>query len=383
MQKSKKSTERQEELVNAFRAYLQTTITAEQFGQRAQLSALPGAKTANYCLSLAELNDNILARELAAPVNAILEQIQEAIIDFSRPLYHKTIHDPKKEKEYEDILCELDFALVLISRRIHSLIGFRAKRTNCPDLLIDHIGKMLHGFEAVSLIRKYQKDFPEDVCHDGDTIVDGGFPEMFAWDTYERVEALNDFADEFPDYVKPAAKSMHGWPMLAHRHTSNRKRFEELASRLDLGVDYPLDASEGARFRPDSPFVRYLDPLICKLTYVHSQTVNKTYESPEKETEDLRRWLWDGQDDRLGVDEVEIARVLRKLPRLTKQTAIEWSEKVIVPLIMATDARDWQNSEEAALKQILKQKGVKSRATFKSRLLSAVSATLRRLARPT
>jgi hypothetical protein len=34
------------------------------------------------------------------------------------------------------------------------------------------------------------------------------------------------------------------------------------------------------------------------------------------------------------------------------------------------------------LQKIAKQKGVKSRATFKSRLLAAVTATLRRLARP-
>jgi hypothetical protein len=51
-------------------------------------------------------------------------------------------------------------------------------------------------------------------------------------------------------------------------------------------------------------------------------------------------------------------------------------------LILATDARDWKNCDESALKKIAGQKGVKSRATFKSRLLAAVAATLRRLARP-
>jgi hypothetical protein len=63
-------------------------------------------------------------------------------------------------------------------------------------------------------------------------------------------------------------------------------------------------------------------------------------------------------------------------------TAAQWAEKAIVPLILATDARDYENCNEPVLQKIAKQKGVKSRAIFKSRLLSAVTATLRRLARP-
>jgi hypothetical protein len=67
---------------------------------------------------------------------------------------------------------------------------------------------------------------------------------------------------------------------------------------------------------------------------------------------------------------------------LTKAAAAQWAEKAVVPLILVTDARDWKNCADPALQAVAKQKGVKSRATFKSRLLSAVSATLRRLARP-
>jgi hypothetical protein len=170
--------------------------------------------------------------------------------------------------------------------------------------------------------------------------------------------------------------------MLAHRHTQNRKRFQQLATRLELGVDYPLDASEGARFRPDTPLVRYLDPLVCKINYVHSFICGKTYESPEKEREDLRIWWSDGLDHRAGDEVVEALRNVPQLPSLTKVTVAEWAEKAVVPVILVTDARDWKNCDEPALRRIAKQTGVKSRATFKSRLLSAVSSTLRRLARP-
>jgi hypothetical protein len=83
-------------------------------------------------------------------------------------------------------------------------------------------------------------------------------------------------------------------------------------------------------------------------------TKDKAYETPEKETEALRKWWRDGQDEWPSEDEVAIARVLRILPPLTKLTANEWAEKVVVPYIMATDGRDWKNSEEPALEQILK-----------------------------
>ena len=79
---------------------------------------------------------------------------------------------------------------------------------------------------------------------------------------------------------------------------------------------------------------------------------------------------------------VAALRALPHLPPLTKTTASEWTEKVLVPLILVTDARDWANCTEPVLQKIARQKGVKSKATFRSRLLSAVSATLERLARP-
>lgn len=368
--------------MRAFRAHLHTVITAEQFGQIARLSALPGARTANYCAWLSELDDNTVARELAAPVRAILKQIEEAIFDFSRPLFHKTIKDPKKQAQYEKCLWQLDFALALIMRNFSFLARFRAKRTKCADLLCDTICEMNRGSDAADLVRRWQKEFREDGLEADGSVQPDSFPDDFTWDTYRRVEELDRLADEFPDHVRTAARRMHGWPMLAHRHTNNRKRFRELAARLELGADYPLDATEAARFRPDTPLVRYLDPWICRLVYVRNVIADMSYESVEKEKESLRLWLSDERDERASDEEVEAAGELRRLPPLTKTTVNEWAEKAVVPVIMATDARDWKNCAEPALQRIARQKGVKSRATFKSRLLSAVSVTLRRLARP-
>ncbi len=128
--------------------------------------------------------------------------------------------------------------------------------------------------------------------------------------------------------------------------------------------------------------VRFLDPLIFKIHYVQTLSKSSTYESAEKEREALRHWWWNCEDESPDDELVEVLRAVPKLPPLTKKTANEWAEKAVMPVIMATDARDWKNCEEPVLQRIAKQSGVKSRATFKSRLLSAVASTLRRLARP-
>ena len=95
----------------------------------------------------------------------------------------------------------------------------------------------------------------------------------------------------------------------------------------------------------------------------------------------LQIW-WDWPEEPPGEEVLSPLRAARQLPPLTKATAAQWTEKVIVPLILATDARDWTNCTEPVLQKIARQKDVKGRATFKSRLLAAVAATLRRLARP-
>jgi hypothetical protein len=175
---------------------------------------------------------------------------------------------------------------------------------------------------------------------------------------------------------------MHGWPMLVHRHTSNRRQFSKLASRLELGAEYPIDVSEGARFRPDTPLVQYLDPLIRRMHIMCEELGDLQFKSVETERSLLLHVWWWWPDEKPGEEELAALRAARQLPPLNKATAIEWAEKALVPLILATDARDWKNCKEPVLQRIAKQKGVKSRATFKSRLLAAVTATLRRLARP-
>src|ERR1039458_6267663 len=371
-------------LLKEFRAYLHLAITAHQTDQAKNLEAMPGPQMRDYCHMLAKLPGNTLARELAAAVGAVLEQLDTAAMDFYRPIFQKKVEDSAKQAELEVILEQLDLAVAFILRRLLTLAKFRAGVTKSTDLLCDATGMAIgNGVDAARLIRYGEKNFPEISRLDDGSIDGGGFPGRFAWDVYQRVEALDKLADEFPDQIRMEACQMHAWPMLMHRHTNNRRRFQKLAKLLELGAEYPTDASEGARFRPDTPMVRYLEPIIRRLhTVRYYHDPDRKFETIAEENKFIGRFWWQWPEASPGEDILKVLRADCLLPPLTKATAAQWAEKAIVPLILVTDARDWVNCTEPVLQAIRKQKGVKSRATFKSRLLAAVSATLRRLARP-
>jgi hypothetical protein len=376
-----KADQEREILVKQFRAYLHLAITAKQTRQDKELEALPGPNMTGYCMELAKLSVNPLTWELAAPVIAVLDLISEQSTTCEGILLRKDEKSAAMHATAKCILAELDFALALILR--HSwFINFRAETTECRDLLCEVLGMASGRVDAAHLVRRWQEKFPDDAIWENGSVVDGSFPDRFAWDVYQRVEALDKLADEFPDHIRPAARRMHAWPMLMHRHTNNRRRFQQLAERLDLGAEYPIDASEGARFRPDTPLVRYLDPLIFRLNAACQQTRDKKFESVMDEQYFLYMTWWTREENCPNEDVLAVIHAARLLPPLTKATAAQWAEQAIVPLILVTDACDWKNCDEPVLQRIARQKGVKSRATFKSRLLAAVIATLRRLARP-
>jgi hypothetical protein len=371
-----------EDLVKEFRAYLHLVITAGQLGRGKQLASLPGSQMLAYCRALAELPGNTLAQELAGPFRAILEQISGVAYPYEAVLRSQDEEMVALQEQARRVLGQLDLALGFMLRQLSPQARMRAEVTQDADLLCDWLHAITSsGPEAERLVRRYHQMFPEERNPDG-PLDEGGFADHFAWDVYQRVAALDRLADEFPEHIRLAARQMHAWPMLMHRHTNNRRRFEALAKKLELGAEYPTDASEGARWRPDTPLVRYLEPLIHRLDLVYCELAGKEFESAEKEQAMAERFWWQWPEEKAGEEIIRIVCAARRLPALTKATASQWAEKALVPLILATDARDWQNCQEPVLQRIAKQKGVKSRATFKSRLLAAVTATLRRLARP-
>lgn len=372
-----------EALLKQFRAYLHLVITARQTGKDKELAAMDGPNMLTYCRALAELPDNTLAGELSRPVAAVLNQLADVSNYCEASLKRQDEKAVARHASSNRVLDQVDFALALILRHCHFLKR-RAHRTKCSDFLCDTIYGMVinNSSDSVQLIRRYKELFPDQFRGPDDTYPDLDYLGDFAWDTYQRVEMLDKLADEFPVSIRQAAQGMHGWPMLMHRHTNNRRRFQQLAKRLELGEEYPLDASEGARFRPHTPLVRYLDPLIHRLHLFLWEIAYLDDSKPAKADKWMAREWAHWPEELPGGDVMQILRVVRQLPPLTKATAAQWTEKVLVPLILATDARDWKTCTEPALQAIANQKGVKSKATFKSRLLAAVAATLRRLARP-
>ena len=91
---------------------------------------------------------------------------------------------------------------------------------------------------------------------------------------------------------------------------------------------------------------------------------------------------WQSPDPEPEAEEIAILRLVPSLPPLTRKTAREWSRRVIVPLILLDDAGTRETCEVPALRNIWQHRSVKSRATFQSRLHSAVTDTLQRFGRP-
>jgi hypothetical protein len=177
---------------------------------------------------------------------------------------------------------------------------------------------------------------------------------------------------------------MHGWPMIVSHHLDNRVEFEELAKKLQIGRDYPMDVSPRKKRGAETKLLRYLDILIFKLNDCRENLIYREAKKWDRAEINQRMGeLWSEYPDPPPGD--EIVKILLKLsgcPPLTKGTAKQWAREIVVPVIMVEDAGDKDTCKIAALKSIWRHRGVKSRATFRSHLLSAVSSTLQRFARP-
>jgi len=366
-----------EQSISFLKFILAATVQSEQRGTKPELDHDVDWETWRTCRHIAGQSGNQLAGILAAPALAVIPLIEQLIWKTGAGLRSKSLNDEQR-KEAANLSEQLDFALALIHRNLGYLISWRGQHTSSSDLFCEAwVVAKGDSSKAARLIRRCVKDFPGEVAPQSENIVDS-----FAWETYQRVQELDRFADEFPDQIRTAAVHMHGWPMIRQRHHDNRVRFEALAEQFKLGSAYPLDTSKNARFRADTPMVRYLDSMVCHLDYVRGMTGSTKYASVETEKEPLRQWWRDGSVDEPKDAVLEILRVARGLPPLTKATAREWAKKVIVPLVLAGDGSDYRSCKEKALQQVAKQTGVKSQATFKSRLLAAVAPTLTSMARP-
>lgn len=208
--------------------------------------------------------------------------------------------------------------------------------------------------------------------------------DNLAWETYVRVQQLRGLAEKYPRHLH-SATIMDGWPMVRRQHIDCEPEFEEMVKLLKVGADYPLDVFKPKKRGQDTPMWRYLDPLVFKLDNLHSR---RGYSRPGRDNANV--WLqqnWDSvcgamrAEDKAKPEIAEALRGILEVEQLTKATVGAWTTKVLVPVIMFLDAKTAETCEEPALKNIWNHRGVKSAATFKSRLHTQVSQTLMRYAR--
>ena len=228
-------------------------------------------------------------------------------------------------------------------------------------------------------MRREMELFPETAGDPGPET----FPDSFAWDTYLRVSALAGLAEEFPKHLQHSARQMHGRPMIVSHHIDGRAEFERVAGRLELGADYPLNVAPRKKRGTETPLLRYLEPHVWRLQVLREILIESAEtRKGEDFVQRIYGFWWEFPDPKPEPEILPILQRLPELPPLTQNTAREWSRKVIVPLIMLEDAGTPETCETPALRNIWRHRSVKSRATFQSRLHSAVTDTLQRFGRP-
>jgi hypothetical protein len=152
---------------------------------------------------------------------------------------------------------------------------------------------------------------------------------------------------------------------------------------LELGADYPLAVGPRKRRGTETPLLHYLEPLVWRLHVLRKVLIEtEKTRGHEDFTRRLKPIWWDFMDTPPTPEVVAILKGVPSLPPLMQKTALEWSRKVIVPIILTEDAGTQETCEIPSLRNIWRHRSVKSRATFRSRLHSAVTDTLQRFGRP-
>lgn len=368
------------EALPLFRAWLEGAMRSGT-GKPFEYDLTESSLGVSLSLLVHQEEPNVLVEEWSKPVTRVVQLLAGVLLQLEVYSRKDASLASVARVRCETLAQQLDFALTWMSREINGTVRYRAHRTGCIDLLLHALGTVQgDGVEAAALIERIQKDHPEvdrldNGCLEGENTVD-----TFAWETYQRVAALDRLVDCYPEHARWAARQMHAWPTLRSLHHSNDIRFRELAKKLELGRDYPLDASEAARFRPDTPMVRLLDPLLVRLCHLREHVLKQGGKFQFTAASLCGHW-GDSFDEEPNEMEIQALQRLSDLPSLNKSSAKVWATQVVVPVILATHNTQRGQCTELVLRNIWQHRAVKSSATFRSRLEAAVISYLRRMAR--
>ncbi len=294
--------------------------------------------------------------------------------------------DVAEALRWRRLQCDLDFGLARGFGWLNGLVAYRAGVTESQDLLIDELMRAKgHTTAMRDLLRRWCALAPEEFeVVEGEATMGDSAVAYLAWETIAQTEHLAELAERYPAQLRTVARQVPKWPVLvSQRDLAHGPACRKLHA-LQLGRDYPLETGGGTRFRPANPMGRYLTDWVERVHYfrIDLTAYREAAERQQNPDDAAVRRYWQVEGENPPTAEMEaVLRSLPDLPRLTKATSDDWAKRALVPLIMLTDAKTEATCTEPVLKKIWQQKGVKSAATFRSRLLSKVAQTLRPLAR--
>ena len=367
--------------IRQFHAYQHLAITARQTDRDKEFARLPGPNSLTYCRTLADMPGKRMAGVLACPINAVLDQMQSVAGECEA---RSSDPDPATSATAREVLAQMDFALCLVLRNLTFFVKRRVAVTACSDLLSEVLcGWMIDGSHHLEAwLRRYQQVQGDDGLQDDGSMAPGSLLDEFVRDTFTRVATLNRLVADFPAHLATAAWDLPAWPILGYRHLDHRPRLAQLADQLELGAACSVAVSEFATFDPETPLVRYLLALIARLDSVRTQLGDRIYPALADEQTMLSRIWWFWPENPPGEPVIAPLRLARQFPDLNQATAAQWAREVIVPLILATDALDYQQCADPALQAIARHPQVTDAPTFQTCLLTAVEATLTQIVRP-
>jgi len=367
--------------IRQFRAYLHLAITACQTDRDKEFAKLPGPNSLTYCRTLAEMPGKKMAGVLACPINAVLDQMRSVARECEA---RSADPDPATSATAREILDQLDFALCLVLRNLTFFVKRRVAVTQCADLLSEVLCCWMidDSQHLEAWLRRYQQFQGDDGLQEDGSMAPGSLLDEFVRDTFARVAILNRLVADFPDHIATAAWDLPAWPILAYLHLDHRPPLAQLAERLDLGSSCSVITSETASFDPESPLVRYLLALIARLDSLRRHLGDHIYPTLGDEQTMLLEVWWFLPEEPPGESVIAPLRRARQFSDLNQATASQWAREVIVPLILATDALDYQHCADPALQTIARDPQVTDAPTFQACLLTAVDATLPQIVRP-
>lgn len=322
-------------------------------------------------------------RHLEKQIEALADRLSDVARAFG-PLGDVKSHpEGSGKRQFAELRDHADMCLSQAARHLMALLRIRAETSYSLDLMVESISMARgDGDECLRLIR-FLHERTGDEKEGLSTIDDSTFPSSFLEDLYKRVAAFPSLAARYPEHMSFAAKRFQGLPMLFSLHIDNSMEFRRLAEDLGLGKWHPLDVSGRRKRGVRTPAMTYLEPLVCRLDDFRDIMLwiasRETAPITSKRMADA--WRTSAFDEKTSDSVVEVLRKVPSLPVLIKSAAPTWSRNVIVPYILVTDGADPANAEHPFLRNIWNHRDVKSTATFRSRLESAVTDFLTRYSR--